>query len=612
MSAKIYLTILRSGIYLAFLSVFLVFNNLLFPFITSKQIYFNILVEILVVFWLALLIKYPEYRPKKSWITIGLIAFFAAMLISCFTGVDFNLSFWGDVERMLGFFHILHFLAFYFIIITVFRSPGDWRNLFIVSVVAALLVSFNSLFKTAFSTIGNTSYVSGYVIFNLYFALLLYFNWREEQPKLKANWLFGLIFVAVSLILISVMKMTHTRGAYAALAFSLAILFLLLGVLNKNKKIKILSLVSTGLIILLFILVFSFANSNLVKNNTVLNTITQISSKTVTFQTRLISWKTAWQDFTHHPIFGTGLGNFSITFDKYFNPKFYNYTTSETYFDRAHNNLIEIASTAGLAGLLTYLAIFVAVFYYLFKGLKTGLIKTYQFILLSCLIIAYFVQNLAVFDSLVTYISLMVMLAYIYFLSQPPAATEEQEAKTLDSQEVISLAVAGLVAVLIIFQFNLKPYWMLDGTIAGQMALAQGEVVKGIEEYKKALAYNTILDRDSRSSLINSVAANSFVLTRIDLARAKEILDYVIKQAEANVKYNPADSMMQMQLAMILNTASVFYTDDLTKFYFYSDRALEAINKSIAASPGRVTIYFSKTQIYIMRGEKEKAIETLK
>src|SRR3989338_7380338 len=125
MPLKTYLIILKTGVYLSFLSVFLVFTNLLFPFITSKQIYFNILVEVLMVFWLALIIKYPEVRPKKSWITFGLATFFTALFISSVFGIDFNLSFWGDIERMLGLFHAAHFFLFYLIVITVFRDARD-------------------------------------------------------------------------------------------------------------------------------------------------------------------------------------------------------------------------------------------------------------------------------------------------------------------------------------------------------------------------------------------------------------------------------------------------------------------------------------------------------
>ena len=111
MSQKIYLNILRIGCYIGLLSVFLVFKNLLFPFITSKQIFFNLLIEILFVFWVMLIVKYPEYRPKKNYITFGLLAFFAAITLSLVTTVDVNLSMWGDIERMLGIFHVLHFLG---------------------------------------------------------------------------------------------------------------------------------------------------------------------------------------------------------------------------------------------------------------------------------------------------------------------------------------------------------------------------------------------------------------------------------------------------------------------------------------------------------------------
>ena len=129
MSQKVYLWILRVGVALSFLSVFLVYTNFLFPFITSKQVYFNVLIEILVVFWLSFIIKYPNWNPFKtrekkgflnktlekinifkhiarkknstqeeveeirekyigSGITFALIAFFTVMLISSFFGVD--------------------------------------------------------------------------------------------------------------------------------------------------------------------------------------------------------------------------------------------------------------------------------------------------------------------------------------------------------------------------------------------------------------------------------------------------------------------------------------------------------------------------------------------
>lgn len=646
MSQKTYLTILKSGIYLSFICVFFVFKNLLFPYITSKQVPFNILIEILFIFWLALIIKYPSYRPKKSFITYGLAAFFAVITLSCFTGVDFNLSFWGDIERMLGVFHLLHFLAFYLIIITVFREWQDWRNLFIVSVSAAFVLCFYGLANNiSYSTVGNTAYVSGYAIFNIFFALILIFRRLQINGKGKENnwWIVGLYSIAI-ITFIAMFKLTHTRGAYVGLGLGVLTMLLLFVFLNKSKKVnpvrnsrgelsrtennlnydsiaskvrdffsnrvKIYCLSALAVLAILVSLVFAYPRSSIVRNSSILSTMTQISAKAVTFQTRVISWKAALKDFKNHPILGTGHGNYAITFDKYFDPSFYNYTRSETYFDRAHNNVIDIASTTGALGLLAYLSILGAAIYYLIKGYRSEKINLYEFILLVSLMVAYFIQNLAVFDSFITYISLMIMLGYIYWLSLDELP-EYEENRELDNSEIYSLAVIGLIMLIIIYQFNIKPWKMLDGTIKGQIAFAQSDFLGGVAAYKKALSYNTVLDRDSRDSLIRFVSSNSAALDSVDKEKAKEILEYVIGLSEKNIALNKHDSLMLLEHAQLLSVASRFYADNQGKFIYYSDRALEAINKSIESSPGRIPIYYTKAQILASRNEKDKAIETL-
>ena len=615
MSQKTYLTILKTGVYLSFLSVFLVNSKLLFPFITTKQIYFNVLIEILFVFWAAFILKYPEYGPfgkardglKKSWISIGLIAYFAAILISTLFSVDFNLSFWGDIERMLGFFHILHFLVFYFIIITVFREWKDWRNLMAVSVAAAFLVSLYS-FKITFSTIGNSAYVGGYLIFNIYFALLLFFKTKNIPARLAC--------VGAAAVMLVSLKNTDVAGAYVGLGISVFAALFLYGVLNKNKKAKIASWTVLAVLSVSVLAVFINNDSAFVRNNKFLRLITgEVSLSKNTFQTRLISWRAAWLDFGSHPIFGTGYGNYAITFDKYFDPTFYNYTRSETYFDRAHNNLIDIASTTGIVGLLTYLSIFAAVGYYLIKGYKDERISLIEFTLLAGLISAYFIQNLAVFDSLVTYISLMAVLGFIYWISEERGADFAVAARTVGrgftDKEVYSLLAAGAIMLLVIYQYNIKPLQMLKETISGQVAFGRGDAVGGYEAYRKALSHNTPLDRDSRDSFIRVIAQGD-ILKGVSKEKAREILNYAIDLSNKNLKYNPRDSMTLLINAQLLNLTSIFYKDDPEKFYDYSNRALAAADKSIDSSPGRVPIYFQKAQIYITRGEIDKAIETLK
>ncbi|OGF25991.1 hypothetical protein A2303_02605 [Candidatus Falkowbacteria bacterium RIFOXYB2_FULL_47_14] len=674
MTQRTYLNILKFGVYLSLITVFFVFRGLLFPFITSKQISFNILIEIMTIFWIAFIIKYPEYRPKKQWITVGLVAFLAIITLSAITGLDFNLSFWGDVERMLGVFHVLHFLALYLIIITVFREWKDWKMLFIFSVAVALMET-NTISKKqgmTYGTIGNTAYVSGYLIFNMYFCLLLL--WKERNKYLRWLWLLPLPFFFRGFTI------ADTSGAYVGLGFSIIFAFFLYGILHHNKKIKAATL-TVCILSSVFVAYFFIIqrDSFLTRRSPVFNRIvTDVNLQKNTFQTRLISWRTALKDFPNHPFLGTGFGNFAITFDKHFDPHFYDYTRGETYFDRAHNNVIDIGSTSGLLGLLAYLSIFGAVGFYMIRDrFKAKRLDTHEFVILASLLTAYFVQNLAVFDSLVTYVGLMITLGYIVWLvrereddseiddpvysrlsagdyyvlaglvilgaiiaSQDKvsslaadnmrtlwlfigvmlvyaigAAISGKEGRTgdreLDNKEIFAIAGAGFLLLTVIFQFNIKPLKMLLATIDGQRYASQGQYVQTIEAYRRALSYNTVLDRDSRTSFVRIFIGQPEIFRQMGQAEGEEALDFIIAQAEANVKYNPGDSLNQMVLAQILNTAAMYYSDNQDKYAHYADRALAAIDRSIEATPGRTPVYFQKAQFLISRGNKEGALQTL-
>jgi len=64
---------------------------------------------------------------------------------------------------------------------------------------------------------------------------------------------------------------------------------------------------------------------------------------------------------------------------------------------------------------------------YLIRIYRRGRIKPVEFCLLGALLVAYFVQNLDVFDSFVSYMCLMITLGYIHWL----ANTREDRAATL-------------------------------------------------------------------------------------------------------------------------------------------------------------------------------------
>lgn len=615
MSAKTYLRILQAGLIASLLIVFLIFKDLLFPYITSKQLAFNVLTEFLLAIWLVFILRYPEYRPKRNYITWGLIAYFVAIFASCAVSVDLNLSFWGDAERMLGLFHLLHFLIFYLILITVFRSWSQWWLLLLSSVAVATIISLIGLVGAeTYSTIGNTSYVSGYLIFNIFFSLLLF----SRSKYHKWRWLY---FLPI-LIMFKEFWACHTSGAIIGLFLSFLLLFFLLGLFHINKNVRRSSLVIFLAAVIGVIIIFSQYQSAWFQNSFLRN----LTSQKATFQTRLISWRGAAADFKNHWLFGTGFGNYAIIFDRNFDSKFFDYAKTETYFDRAHNNLVDIASTTGLVGFLTYLSIFAAVAYYLISlfrkngsrvgtGEESGQ-RNLEILLIVALLAAYFIQNLAVFDSFVTYIGLMIILGFIYWLF----AGQEENIEEIDSNQKYFLAISRswewtalilliLGTYLFTAQFNIKPWRMFQRVIAGYSDMAMGNYAQGISAYKQALV-GTPLDRDGAVTFINTITSNPNLLDSLTADQAQAALDYMISLAQKNVSFNPQDSLMQMQLAQAYDTAARFYYQDLDKFNYYSRQSIEAMDFSIENSPGRAPVYLVKAQMQLFRGESEEAIKT--
>lgn len=610
MSEKTYLRILQAGIVASLFIVLFVFSSLLFPYISSKQLSFNILMEVLAAVWIVFILRYPAYRPKLNLIIYGLLSYFAVILISAFTGVDFNLSFWGDIERMLGFFHLFHFLIFFFILLTVFRNWKEWQILLIASVLAATLVSlFGLLGEHPYSTIGNTAYVSGYLIFNLFFAALLFF-------RSASNWRYA--YLAPAVIMLLQFARMRTSGAIIGLGASLFLVMLLVGFLHENKTVRrvLLSLAALAIIVVAFI--FSQQQASWFQNSFLRN----LTSQKATFQTRLLSWQGAWRDFGSHPILGTGFGNYAIIFDRQFNPKFFNYDKVETYFDRAHNNLIDIASTTGLAGLLTYLSIFVFVLLALYKQLKAGAYRigasaagrhNLEVVIIFALLAAYFIQNLAVFDSFVTYVGLMILIGFIIWRSREAELSQAETAAVpvvwlRAGRAGWLLAALLMVAWLFISAFSIRPWQMMKGVIDGYSQLVGGRPGNGLEAFQYALS-GTPLDRDGRSTLINLAAANPVLFTSLPAEQIQEKYDYIIDLAKKNLAYNPKDSLFLLQLSQLYDVGARVFYDDKEKSTSYSNLALEYADKAITATPGRIPVYFSKAQSLLVQGKIKEAIE---
>jgi len=603
MSRAWYRFILKVGVYASLVSLFLVNKHFYFPYITSKQLYFNILIEILTVVWLAYIIKYPSERPKKSWLTIGWAVYLLIVLITCFTGVDFNLSFWGDLERMLGWFPLFHFFLLYLIVVTVFRNWRDWQPLLIAMVSAGTLLSLIGLFQNYnASTLGNAAYMGTLMLMTMFITALLIGRSR--------NWLVSLPYWLVLILLFVGFVRADISGAYAGLAVGILVYAGLMTFLNHKKKVRQWGLVVVGVLVIGVGLLFAFRWSPALDNTQLGKVIRDFSLENPTLNTRFYSWKWAWRDLGSHPLLGVGHGNYALVFDRQFEGDFYRFSKGEDFFDRAHNNVVEIATTTGLLGLAAYLFMFTWAVIYLIKAYREDKIKLPEFAALAAFLASYFVQNLALFDCLASYIFLMIILGLINNLYHRPERDKKEKDQGWISKEIWVLIGGGLLMAWLIWAANITTIKMLNGTIDGIIEFNKGRMMQGLETFKKAHAEGSPLVRDSRSAMINSLLSTSYYLDNLTDVQRTAIFSYAIDQGKKNLEYNPKDNFLNMQLAQLLELASQASRNNLS--VSYAREGLQYVEKSIENGREHILPYYVKAQLLMDLNQIDEAIATLK
>ena len=337
------------------------------------------------------------------------------------------------------------------------------------------------------------------------------------------------------------------------------------------------------------------------------NRLRALTASKGTFQTRLVSWEGAVKDFHNHPWLGVGFGNYANVFDRQFNSRFYNYSRSETYFDRAHNNVLEILSDTGVIGLIAYLSILFFAFRELWLVMKkedkyVGWSRKGQtnieLILIFCLLIAYFIQNLAVFDSLVTYVGLMITLGLIafHYAALTPQSEEIKKSRLSDGWEYGGLAI-GLVFIYGIANYaNFIPYRIFSDTISAYSQISQGQIWEGYQAYRQAFETPHPLARDCKATFVRLITGNPQALASLSNDQVGEILAYAIQVSQENIAENPKDSLKNLEFSQLAELVSRFQNNSTAQNKFHQ-MALQAMDQSIASSPGRATNYFMKGQI---------------
>ena len=588
--------IIFAGLFAIPLIPFLVSSSLFFPFITTKAFAWRIIVEIIFAGWILLALQDADYRPKKSLILYSLFIFLGIIGLADLFGVAPLKSFWSNFERMEGYITLLHLGMFFLVISSVFKEV-DWKRWWNVSLLTSFLMVLYSVLQLiglktinqggvrVDGTLGNAIYLAVYMLFHIFIAFL--FMWREWK-NVALRWVYGLLILAQAFILYH----TATRGAILGLLGGL----LAVAVLNvRNKESAFVRKGSIATLVGLITLVGGFVaikDAEFIQNSPVLSRFSSLTTEELKTQGRYFVWPIALEGVKERPFLGWGQENFNYIFNEHYRPEMYRL---EPWFDRAHNIFLDWAVAGGILGLLSYLLLYVALLYSIWRR-STNLTHTEKSILTG-LIAAYFFHNFFVFDHLISYILFFSLLSYLHYRNGSELTSKGVITKV--QVRNIALPAVSILLALSLYFVNIKPITANVFLIEALKSLqTPGETLKAIQYFKKA--YNTT--RLGRPEIVEHLAANTVTVLTSDISMEEKnayfsfAKDAVLKQAEDLSE----DARYQFITGSFLSTVGSL------------DDALIYLERASRLMPGKQMIYLEIANAFLNKGEKEKAIDVLK
>ena len=618
---KSLLFILKALIVATFFVPLLVFpQSFVFPFIVPKVVVFRSLVLLMLgTYGILYFLNKEEFRPKFSWLHIGILVYIGLLLVSTFTGVDWAYSFWDTHERMLGTFTVFHYVLYYFILSSTIKNRDEWTNLQWWFLCAGSLVMgvgmlqriypnllLNSGTWRVIATLGNPIYVAGYGLFLGYMGYLLGIREKIVWKKYLA---FFLSFIGVLGIFLS-----GTRGTMLALFASVGLLLLLYIIfLKDHKRIR----QGIGIVMALGILILgifymnrssAFVENYLPSFGRLLNT----SINTDTGDTRIMAWKIAYVSSKDHPILGWGQNNYYYAFNKYYNPHFMYFGAGETWFDNAHNVVMNTLTTGGVLGLASYISLFVIPIFLLARSYRRKELDIHTTVIGISFSIGHFLHNLFVFEDPTSYLYYFFFFAFVTFVTRAPAlplAKGEKSRSTRDAMLSVPVKFGiPLVSLILIYSTNINVARANNANLEAMRSLSQGQAGIALQLNEQAKTFSSPHIADIRNDFVRmgaELVQNSLTAQKVN-DDVRTLFNRLYTEQQVNHAARPLDirvHILQIQMDLLGN---YLYPKGAPIDYIADADAL--LQDAIRLSPKRQQLKYLYSTVKIQQGKNDEAI----
>ena len=527
------------------------------------------------------------------------------------------MSFWGDVERAEGLLLWLHLLAFLVILGGTLRDRQKvWHvfldislgvSWFLMLFALGQFLNVSSLLATSGArvdaTLGNAAFFAAYLLFHIAFAAYLFF--KKADPGWKIYYAATAVFAAFLIFA------TQTRGAVIGLAAGIITAAVLLLFSNRgDSRVKNWSLGVIAFIIVAGGAIFLLRDQPAIKNNDILRRVSSISLSERTAETRLITWRAAWDGWKEKFVFGWGLENFDQVFNKNFSPRIYEDEGSQVWFDRAHNLIFDRGVVTGIVGLALFLALLLYPAYYFLRYHLNDPEKRVSAIIFSSFIVAYIIQDMFIFESITAYIVLIFTWAFLGSFIKP--ITENLISK--HAVWAVLLAIYILAVIPVMQGSVLKPARLnLAAAAALRSDPEKEDFFAIVGKYQQVLAEPSYARREIRIQFIEFVDQQLANVGEV-IPEVKPVLAYTDEQAMAQITENPDDAK-----AFLLTMRHFIYTHKSLPAESAArlEKALSFYPKLAELSPSRPHVYqefgyahLYLFQIYLGQNNSPKAAES--
>lgn len=408
-NAKLTVLIALAGIPLVFLPLGGGFDHFYFPKLIAM---FILLFSFLIIYLFNL--KKIGNIIENDWINKSLLLYLFLLIFSTFYADNVTLAIFGSIGRLEGIITITMYMGLFLI---ARYCPKLNDKFFFIVLASAMIISIYGISQyfgfdpfirdvirtnwgyRSFSTMGNPNFLGSYLV--LVIPISIYFFIIKKQKV-------GLILY---MILLYCLLSTSTRGSWLGTIASIISFISLHFFFCKIRRDEFNRYVTLFIFSIIIVMLFNFQTGGELLNrflsitNDAKTLLANGENSDYTGAHRGFIWKRVIELIKNRPMFGYGIENLGIAFEKYYSQDMIELWGNIINVDRAHNEYLHISVTSGIPSLIAYLSFVILI-------LRNGFLKLkydkYMLLLMSS-VIGYIVA--AFFNVSV------VSVAYIYWIS---------------------------------------------------------------------------------------------------------------------------------------------------------------------------------------------------